>query len=46
MKHALVFQGRGFITVFDDPSRFAKECRSEEETLGHYRRVRTKLGGL
>ena len=28
---------------FDDPPRLAKEARSEEEALGHYRRVRDEI---
>ena len=28
---------------FDDPPRLAKEAKSEEEALGHYRRVRDKI---
>jgi arsenate reductase len=28
---------------FDDPPRFAKDARSEEEALGHYRRVRDEI---
>ncbi|NLC70409.1 MAG: arsenate reductase ArsC, partial [Desulfuromonadaceae bacterium] len=28
---------------FDDPPKLAKEARSEEEALGHYRRVRDEI---
>ena len=28
---------------FDDPPRLAKEAKSEEEALGHYRRVRDEI---
>jgi arsenate reductase len=28
---------------FDDPPRLAKDARSEEEALGHYRRVRDEI---
>jgi len=28
---------------FDDPPRLAKEARTEEEALGHYRRVRDEI---
>ena len=28
---------------FDDPPRLAKTARSEEEALGHYRRVRDEI---
>ncbi|HEY2586191.1 MAG TPA: arsenate reductase ArsC [Tepidisphaeraceae bacterium] len=28
---------------FDDPPRLAKEARSDEEALGHYRRVRDEI---
>jgi arsenate reductase len=28
---------------FDDPPRLAKDAKSEEETLGHYRRVRDQI---
>ena len=28
---------------FDDPPKFAKEARSEEEALGYYRRVRDEI---
>jgi len=28
---------------FDDPPRLAKDVRTEEEALGHYRRVRDEI---
>ena len=28
---------------FDDPPRLAKDAKSEEEALGHYRRVRDEI---
>ena len=28
---------------FDDPPRLARDARSEEETMGHYRRVRDEI---
>lgn len=28
---------------FDDPPKFAKEAKTEEEALGHYRRVRDEI---
>ena len=28
---------------FDDPPKLAKDARSEEEALGHYRRVRDQI---
>jgi arsenate reductase len=31
---------------FDDPPRLAKEARTEEEALGHYRRVRDEIHGF
>ncbi len=40
-----VFPGRAkrVHVGFDDPPRFANEARSEEEALGHYRRVRDEI---
>ena len=31
---------------FDDPPRLAKDAKSEEEALGHYRRVRDEIRGF
>lgn len=31
---------------FDDPPRLAREAKTEEEGLGHYRRVRDEIRGL
>jgi arsenate reductase len=31
---------------FDDPPRLAKTARTEEEALGHYRRVRDEIGAF
>jgi arsenate reductase len=31
---------------FDDPPRLAKGAKSEEEALGHYRRVRDEIRGF
>ena len=36
-------QGQGVHVGFDDPPRLAKTARSEEEALGHYRRVRDEI---
>jgi arsenate reductase len=40
-----VFPGRTKVVHvgFDDPPRLAKEARTEEEALGHYRRVRDEI---
>ena len=40
-----VFPGRAQIVFqgFDDPPRLAAEADTEEETLGHYRRVRDEI---
>lgn len=40
-----VFPGKTKIVHagFDDPPRLAKEARSEDEALGHYRRVRDEI---
>jgi arsenate reductase len=40
-----VFPGRTKVVHvgFDDPPRLAKEARSEEEALDHYRRVRDEI---
>jgi len=40
-----VFGGKTKVTHvgFDDPPRLAKEAASEEEVLGHYRRVRDEI---
>ena len=40
-----VFPGRTKVVHvgFDDPPRLAKDARTEEEALGHYRRVRDEI---
>ena len=40
-----VFPGRTRVVHvgFDDPPKLAKDARSEEEALGHYRRVRDEI---
>jgi len=40
-----VFPGRAVVIHrgFDDPPRLAKNAKSEEEALGHYRRVRDEI---
>lgn len=40
-----LFHGRAQVThhSFDDPPRLAREAKSEEEALGHYRRVRDEI---
>ena len=40
-----VFPGRTKVVHvgFDDPPRLAKEARTEDEALGHYRRVRDEI---
>jgi len=40
-----VFPGKTEVTHvgFDDPPRLAREAASEEEALGHYRRVRDEI---
>ncbi len=44
-EHCPVFPGRvKHVHVgFDDPPRLAKSAKSEEEALGHYRRVRDEI---
>ncbi len=44
-EHCLLFSGttRVIHVGFDDPPRLAKEARSEEEALTHYRRVRDEI---
>jgi arsenate reductase len=39
------FAGKAKVTHvgFDDPPRLAKEAKTEEEALGHYRRVRDAI---
>jgi arsenate reductase len=39
------FRGRAVVVrhAFDDPPRLAREAASEEEALGHYRRVRDEI---
>ena len=40
-----VFPGSSIVIYkgFDDPPRLAKEAKTEEEALGHYRRVRDEI---
>ena len=40
-----VFPGQARVVhrAFDDPPRLAKKAKSEEEALGHYRRVRDEI---
>ena len=40
-----VFGGKARVVhrAFDDPPRLAKDAKSEEEALGHYRRVRDEI---
>ena len=40
-----LFPGKGRLIrhAFDDPPRLAREATSEEEALGHYRRVRDSI---
>ena len=40
-----LFRGRTTVVNhgFDDPPRLAKDARSEEEAMGHYRRVRDEI---
>ena len=40
-----MFPGKTKVThvVFDDPPRLAKDAATEEEALGHYRRVRDEI---
>ncbi|MEW5757735.1 MAG: arsenate reductase ArsC [Pseudomonadota bacterium] len=44
-EHCPVFPGapRVIHVGFDDPPRLARQARSEEEALGHYRRVRDEI---
>jgi arsenate reductase len=35
-----------FHVGFDDPPRLAKDAKSEQEALGHYRRVRDEIRGF
>lgn len=46
--HCLVFSGHPKLThmSFDDPPTLAKNARSPEEALGHYRRVRDEIKAL
>lgn len=37
------FPGKRVHYGFDDPPTLAKECKSEEKVLGHYRRVRDEI---
>lgn len=40
-------QGNRTVHVpFDDPPRLAENSKDEEETLGHYRRVRDEIGAF
>lgn len=40
------FPGKRVHFGFDDPPKLAKECKSEEEALEHYRRVRDEIRGF
>ena len=44
-EHCPIFPGRAkhVHAGFDDPPRLAKSAKSEEEALGHYRRVRDEI---
>ncbi|MBT4267808.1 MAG: arsenate reductase ArsC [Gemmatimonadetes bacterium] len=44
-EHCPIFPGDTQVIhhPFDDPPRLAKEAKSEEEALGHYRRVRDEI---
>ena len=44
-EHCPVFPGRAKVihVGFDDPPRLARDAKSEEEALGHYRRVRDEI---
>jgi arsenate reductase len=43
--HCPIFPGRAKVVhvPFDDPPKLAKSAKSEDEALGHYRRVRDEI---